>query len=49
MPATLTSHDSSIGATRQASNKAVMDQQQDITDFESQGQRERGRLRNDFL
>jgi hypothetical protein len=28
--------DSSISATQQASNKAVMDQQQDITDFESQ-------------
>jgi hypothetical protein len=28
--------DSSISATQQASNQAVMDQQQDITDFESQ-------------
>jgi Peptidase family M1 domain len=28
--------DTSIGAAQQASNKAVMDQQQDITDFESQ-------------
>ena len=28
--------DSSISATQQANNKAVMDQQQDITDFESQ-------------